>query len=221
MRVLELFSGTRSVGKCCDELGYESISLDINDTADIKCDILEWDYKTYPKDYFDIIWASPPCASFSRLQYSHIGRQSKRLGRKLTREDIEDNMVENGDPIVLRTLEIIKYFNPELWFMENPQTGQLKGREYMKDISYYDVDYCMYSEWGYRKRTRIWTNKKDWNNLMCGRIHGHQCKNNRVGQRHILMLGHEKGKGLGLKGRTTLQDRYRIPPDLIYSIFLD
>ena len=25
----------------------------------------------------------------------------------------------------------------------------------------------MYSDWGYRKRTRIWTNKKDWNNLLC------------------------------------------------------
>ena len=68
MRLLELFSGTRSVGKCCDALGWESISLDINDTADIKCDILKWDYKIYPKDEFDIIWASPPCASFSRLQ---------------------------------------------------------------------------------------------------------------------------------------------------------
>ena len=61
--------------------------------------------------------------------------------------------------------------------------------------------------------------QKDWNNLMCGRIHGHQCENNRIGQRHILMLGHEKGKNL--KGRTTLQDRYRIPPDLIYSLLLD
>ena len=54
MKVLELFSGTRSVGKCCDALGWECVSLDINDNCDIKCDILEWDYKIYDKDEFDI-----------------------------------------------------------------------------------------------------------------------------------------------------------------------
>ena len=32
-------------------------------------------------------------------------------------------------------------------------------KNYM-DYPYYDVDYCMYSNWGYRKRTRIWTNLK-------------------------------------------------------------
>tara|TARA_Y100000385_G_C12984389_1_gene589937 strand:- start:529 stop:1173 length:645 start_codon:yes stop_codon:yes gene_type:complete len=214
MRVLELFSGTRSVGKCCDALGYESISLDINDTADIKCDILDWDYKTYPKDYFDIIWASPPCASFSRLQYSRIGRNNKELGRKFVRQDIEDNMVKNGDPIVLRTLEILKYFNPELWFMENPQTGQLKGREYMKDIPYYDVDYCMYSDWGYKKRTRIWTNKKKWKGKKCNG----RCGNMDNDGRHVIRLGREE---IGQGKHTTLKDRYRVPPELIYSLLME
>ena len=28
-RVLELFSGTGSIGKCCKELGWESISVDL------------------------------------------------------------------------------------------------------------------------------------------------------------------------------------------------
>jgi site-specific DNA-cytosine methylase len=213
MKVLELFSGTRSVGKCCDVLGWECVSLDINDNCDIKCDILEWDYKIYDKDEFDIIWASPPCASFSRLQRSAI-RKNRKDGKVKTLQDIEENMKNNGDPIVKRTLEIIKYFTPELWFLENPQTGFLKDREYMKDLPYYDVDYCMYSDWGYRKRTRIWTNKKDFKNLMCGRIHGHRC-NNRIGQRHKVILGQE------LENYTTLDDRYRIPEELIYSLFLE
>ena len=31
----------------------------------------------------------------------------------------------------------------------------------MKDFDYYDIDYCKYGM-EYRKRTRIWTNLKDW-----------------------------------------------------------
>ena len=53
MRVLELFSGTHSVGKVGRALGYDVISLDLTD-ATICCDIMEWDYKTFSVGYFDI-----------------------------------------------------------------------------------------------------------------------------------------------------------------------
>ena len=60
MRLLELFSGTGSVGKVAHALGYEVISLDLAD-ATICCDILDWDYKAaFSVGHFDIIWASPP-----------------------------------------------------------------------------------------------------------------------------------------------------------------
>ena len=72
VRVLELFSGTGSVGKVCKQLDWEVVSLDIDERADVVCDILKWDYKTYDKDYFDVIWASPPCDNYSILNYSNI-----------------------------------------------------------------------------------------------------------------------------------------------------
>ena len=40
MRVLDLFSGTHSVGKICKELAYKVISLDIDGRADITVNIL-------------------------------------------------------------------------------------------------------------------------------------------------------------------------------------
>lgn len=223
MKVLELFSGTGSVGKCCKELGYETLSVDIDGRADITMSILEWDYKKYPKDEFDILWASPPCATFSILQNSNVGKMRK--GEIFTKERLVSDMETIGDPLVKKALEIIEYFNPELWFLENPNTGRLKDREYMKHLPYYVIDYCMYCNWGYRKRTRIWTNKEGWIPKVCD--NSGSC-GNMIGSLHITNLGGDtpqrlkhKGDVSGRRVRTTLDDRYRIPPELVYSLLLE
>ena len=57
----------------------------------------------------------------------------------------------------MRTIEIIDYFKPSAWFIENPQTGMLKKQEFMNGLPYKDIDYCK-SGMPYRKRTRLWTN---------------------------------------------------------------
>ena len=62
--LLELFSGTGSVGKVADILGYSAISLDLKD-AKITTDILEWDYTKLDPNEIDIKWASPPCIEYS------------------------------------------------------------------------------------------------------------------------------------------------------------
>ncbi len=269
MKILELFSGTRSVGKCCDALGWESISVDLLLPADHQIDIMEFDYKQYDKDEFDIIWASPPCVAYSRLQNCWLGRK-KKDGIIYTKEIMENDMKE-GDKLVMKALEIIEYFNPVLWFIENPATGKLKEREFMKDIPFYDVDYCKYSDWGYKKKTRIWTNKKDWNALICH----NDCENmvitdnqkihkERMGTSKTVMDGdkivrvntaelrekykdypnmmvkkhrlnvskdvhnvgekktkHKLDVSITVGGGTNKLDRYRVPEDLIFSLFMD
>tara|TARA_R110001583_G_scaffold74274_4_gene205829 strand:+ start:1247 stop:1918 length:672 start_codon:yes stop_codon:yes gene_type:complete len=213
--VLELFSGTRSVGKVCDELGWDSVSVDLLLPADHEVDILEWNYKQYPKDTFDVVWASPPCIAYSALKNCNIGR--KINGEILTRQDILIGMDE-ADKLVSKTLEIIDYFKPEVWFIENPQTGRLKDRDIMKDKPYYDCDYCCYSDWGYRKRTRIWTNKKGWDNKLCKK----DCINmDTTGKKHkAVVAGGGKNSGqINIGGGSNRLGRYRIPPDLIFSLF--
>ena len=214
LKVLELFSGTGSVGKCCKQLSWEVVSLDIDPRASICCDILDWNYKEYPKDSFELIWSSPPCDNYSILNYSNIGRKLKKDGEIFTKEKLEANMNES-DKLVLRTLEIIEYFDCQYWFMENPQTGKLKSREFMKDLFYIDVDYCMFCDWGYRKRTRIWTNKVELKSTLCNNKCGNLIEGKK-GLKHRLDVS-----DVSIKGMNRLDARHRIPEDLIYSLLLD
>jgi hypothetical protein len=206
-RLLELFSGTHSVGKVAKELNIDVISLDLKG-ADINIDIMEWNYKEYPIGYFNIIWASPPCRTFSSIKRTHIGRKNK-YGKIVTREDIEKEIITIGLPPLLRTLEIIKYFNPKNYIIENPQTGSMK--KYL-DLPYYDVDYCKYANWGYRKRTRLWTNIKGFNPKICK-----QDCSSCVNGKHLINFGMTtKNRIEGVKSKyTNINDRYRVPPSLI------
>ena len=70
MRLLELFSGTGSVGKVFREHVWKVVSLDWDPkfNANIVEDIRQWDYKSYPPNYFSCIWASPMCTQYSRAR---------------------------------------------------------------------------------------------------------------------------------------------------------
>ena len=64
--------------------------------------------------------------------------------------------LDYADALVKRGLDIIRFFRPAFWFLENTKTGLLKNRPYMKGLPYVDVDYCQFTDWGYQKPTRIW-----------------------------------------------------------------
>ena len=123
MRLLELFSGTGSVGNVASELNYDVVSLDRDMDADIKTDIMDWDYKAYPPKFFDIR-ASPPCTEYSRAKTTGIRK------------------IDEANAIVQRTLEIPRYLDPTFYIIENPQTGLLKEQPFMADLPFLDIDYC-------------------------------------------------------------------------------
>lgn len=231
MKLLELFSGTHSIGKVAKERNIEVVSLDRDLPADIQEDIMTWNYKIYPEGYFDIITASPVCLWWSRCRQSWIGKKIKAHGDKIiTKEILQEDINKYGKPMVDKVREIINYFKPKYYWIENPQTGSMKY--YIVDIPYYDVDYCMYSDWGYKKRTRFWTNIKGFNNKLCK----NNCKNiieikkenKKVRKLHIKNCGNTESINIVKKyakdvnkdfgGRTTKLDRYRIPPKLINEL---
>ena len=226
MKLLELFSGTHSIGKVAKKRNIEVISLDRDLPADIKEDIMTWDYTVYPKGYFDIITASPVCLYWSMLRVSNIGRELKaHPGQIFTRELLEQDIEDYGVPMVDKVFEILDYFDPKYFWIENPQTSRMK--EYINDlIPYYDVDYCQYG-FGYRKRTRFWTNIEGFEPLMCDRktckqmitidnktIHKQNCGNSkqaRFTRKHRLSTD-------DIGGGTNRLERYRIPEMLIEDL---
>ena len=209
MNHLELFSGTHSFGKVSHKLGYNVISLDrdlgagcpfteyISETH-IQEDIMTWDYTIYPRNHFKLITASPVCMWWSHLRRSWIGRKIKAHGDTIITKEILDNDIElYGKPMVDKVFEIIDYFNPQYYIIENPKNGKMK--EYISDlIPYYDIDYCMYSNWGYRKTTRFWTNIEG--------LEFNKCNH----KTHAYALGHSSNMGL--------LEKYRIPSLLIEKL---
>ena len=206
MNCLELFSGTGSVGKVLKEQGHNVVSLDLKG-ADINTNILDWDYTTFPKGHFHYIHASPPCDTFSNLRRCWIGRKLKTHGDIIITKDILDNDEKTiGLPILNKTLEIIEYFNPTFFTIENPQPGNMKN--YITEIPYTDVDYCMYGL-PYKKRTRLWNNFGFEGNT-CNK----ECKSF-VNGRHISNCGLCPKKKINNFTNTSLKERYRIPYNLI------
>ena len=143
MRIWDICSGTKSVSNVWREAGHQTLTLDIDTKCepDICTDIMTWEYTYFGLEPPDFIWCSPPCTHYS------IARTNAKTPRDL----------EGSDKMVQRCLDIIDFWRPTYWVIENPQTGLLKTREVIRGLPFVDVDYCAFGA-PFRKRTRLWTN---------------------------------------------------------------
>jgi len=159
MKVLELFAGSRSIGKVCDELGHEVFSSDWQefDGIDYAVDINKFDADKVPF-VPDVIWASPPCTTFS---VASIGKHWDKDSR-----DPKTHDAYVGLQILQKTIGIIEWFkekNPNLiWYIENPR-GMMRKMKIWDSIPHvrHTVTYCSYGDIR-MKPTDIWTNNYDW-----------------------------------------------------------
>ena len=72
--------------------------------------------------------------------------------------------------MVDKVFEIIDYFKPRILVGNEKSSATGRMKEYINDlIPYYDIDYCKYSDWGYKKTTRFWTNITNLNFVKCNK----------------------------------------------------
>ena len=153
MKVLELFAGSRSFSKVAEQIGMETFTTDYKDfdKIDYVCDILDFDVSKIPFKP-DIIWASPPCTTFSIASCStHWTPDKKPKTEKCLK----------GIQMIKKTLEIIDYLKPKFFYIENPR-GLLRKMDFMQKVSIRNtVTYCQYGD-KRMKPTDIWTNNINW-----------------------------------------------------------
>ncbi len=164
MRLLELFCGTKSVGKVAEKQGYEVVSLDFEPrfNATHTIDIFDWDYKQYPVGYFNVIWSSPDCRTWSLATGGKYRTKKEIYGRGNEHQD-EATM---GCNMIRRVIEILKYFQPDKWFMENPRALLQHFPDLCDFIEEYGAYKTLvyYGNYGHNcpKATHIWSSMYLW-----------------------------------------------------------
>ena len=208
MKVLELFAGTRSIGKEFEAKGHEVYSI-------------EWD-KEHPNiDWYvdigtiatqdiidrfgvpDVVWASPDCTSYSVAAISHhrIREDDGNLTPKSDYAKFCDKVNTHVIDMINELLEI----NPKLiYFIENPRGGMRK-MNFMKNLPRYTVTYCQYGDTR-MKPTDIWTNHPNPKFKP-------PCKNGDPCHESA-----PRGSRTGTQGKKNAKERSRIPEQLCKHI---
>jgi len=147
MKILELFAGTRSIGKRFELKGHEVYSV-------------EWDQKFEDIDYYqdieflgvgeiilrfgvpDVIWASPDCTTYSIAGGSHHRLKDGYYTPKT-------DYALKSDRVNLHLWYLIDEFtkiNPHLiYIVENPM-GMYRKMKFVEGIKRDTVTYCQYGD---------------------------------------------------------------------------
>lgn len=160
MKILELFAGTRSIGKAFEARGHEVYSVEWDkdfENIDLYKDIGQLTAEEVLKNFGhpDVIWASPDCTTFSVMAISYHRRKNPKTGSL----DPITEYAQFCDNVDRHVLALIQELKPAFWFIENPRGGMRK-MEWMQGLPRYTVTYCKYGETR-MKPTDIWTNHPD------------------------------------------------------------
>ena len=205
MKILELFAGTRSIGKAFEARGHEVYSVEWDKSfkdIDLHADIGQLTADEILERFGrpDVIWASPDCTTFSIAAISHHRRKNEQTQNL----DPVSDYAKFCDAVDQNVLKLIRELEPALYFIENPRGGMRK-MEWMQGLPRYTVTYCQYGDTR-MKPTDIWTNHPDPKfKPMCK--NGDPCHESAP-----------RGAKTGTQGLKGSKDRSVIPPQLCEHI---
>ncbi len=165
MKILELFAGTRSIGKAFEARGHEVFSVEWDkgfDNIDLYIDIGTLtlnDLQGFGLP--DVVWASFDCTTFSIAAISHHRRKNPETGNLDPVSDYA-KFCDTVDQHVLALIAEIQQererqgLPPLIYFIENPRGG-LRKMTWVQGLPRYTVTYCQYGDTR-MKPTDIWTN---------------------------------------------------------------
>jgi len=198
MNVLELFAGSRSFSKVAQNFGFKTYTTDYKgfEGIDQVCDVFDFDYKTLPF-IPDIVWASPPCTSFSVASIGHHWKGGNQAYIPKT------NAAKLGIELVKKTMQIINDINPKYYIVENPR-GLLRKL----DLIPYKPKTAWYCQYGddRAKPTDLWVNF-DWSPKTC--------KNGNPDCHHQPA---PRGSRTGTQGLKNAYERSKVPEKLCKEI---
>ncbi len=192
-KLLELFSGTGSIGTAFKDIGWTCASLDITGSPfhkpDIKMDIRDWNYKKIDPGTFDAIWASPPCTEYSNARTTPNAARDYELADSLVIATRDYELVDNLKFNIGFRRHVVDYLKLNIGFRRHV------------------VDYCWYGTC-YHKHTLIWCNfPASWVPLTCK----YDCEAcDKVKKMHLRSA--QRGDGW------TVHDLNRIPSKLCASL---
>lgn len=159
MKVLELFCGTKSISKVFMKRHHLCTTVDNKPIfkPNYESDLTSINY-FFMKQSYDVIWASPPCTTFS---VASIGTHWRGVYEPKTKA------CKLGLKLLENTIKIISIKKPKYWFIENPRGVMRKVIDkYFKKykvtgVIRHTVTYCQYGD-KRMKPTDIWTNNPHW-----------------------------------------------------------
>ena len=200
MNLLELFAGSRSVGRIASRMGMNVCSVDVKPFQSISI-VKDIEHLTVADLPFvpDVIWASPPCTTYSLAAIGHHRHEGSGLPKT--------DFAAKSDRLVQNTIAIIQAFPNAVWYMENPR-ATLRNMSFMAQLPEpVTVWYCRYGD-KRAKPTDIWTNNRASLMNPCGWHPRGECWNSNEGCHHEAA---PRGARTGTQGMTNAYERSRIP----------
>ena len=201
MNVLELFAGSRSIGKVGDKLGMYVFSVDWEKYEDIDLCIDVAKLKKEDIPFVpDFVWASPDCTTYSIAAISTHRNNTEPKSEYAKKCDTTN---QHFISLIKEWLEI----NPDMvFFIENPR-GMLRKMPWMQEFKRHTIWYCVYGD-ERAKPTDIWTNSDKW-------IPRPVCHN---GNKECHHAPAPRGSKTGTQGRKGSYERSKIPEKLCYEV---